>query len=122
MPAHLDRAHHRPAGPGSITPPLGRSGRGPRRCKRPRPRITSDRDGQRSDGGAVAGLVAMTPAAGYVAPVGGIVIGLVAGAVCALAVGLKFRFGFDDSLDVVGIYLVGGRSARCWSACSPRPA
>ena len=58
--------------------------------------------------GAVAGLVAVTPAAGYVAPIGGILIGLIAGAVCALAVGLKFRFGFDDSLDVVGIHLVGG--------------
>jgi Amt family ammonium transporter len=58
--------------------------------------------------GAIAGLVAITPAAGYVAPLGAIAIGLIAGAVCALAVALKFRFGFDDSLDVVGVHLVGG--------------
>jgi Amt family ammonium transporter len=58
--------------------------------------------------GAVAGLVAITPGAGYVAPLGAIAIGLVAGAVCALAVALKFRFGFDDSLDVVGVHLIGG--------------
>jgi Amt family ammonium transporter len=58
--------------------------------------------------GAVAGLVAITPACAFVAPWGAVVIGLVAGALCALAVGLKFRFGFDDSLDVVGVHLVGG--------------
>jgi ammonium transporter, Amt family len=58
--------------------------------------------------GAVAGLVAITPAAGFVSPLGGIAIGFIAGAVCALAVALKFRFGFDDSLDVVGVHLVGG--------------
>jgi ammonium transporter, Amt family len=58
--------------------------------------------------GAVAGLVAITPAAGYVGPIGGLAIGFIAGAVCALAVALKFRFGFDDSLDVVGVHLVGG--------------
>ena len=58
--------------------------------------------------GAVAGLVAITPAAGYVSLLGGVVIGFVAGAVCALAVALKFRFRFDDSLDVVGVHLVGG--------------
>jgi ammonium transporter, Amt family len=58
--------------------------------------------------GAVAGLVAITPAAGYIAPLGAIALGLIAGAVCALAVALKFRFGFDDSLDVVGVHLVGG--------------
>jgi Amt family ammonium transporter len=58
--------------------------------------------------GAVAGLVAITPAAGYVSPIGGIAIGFIAGVVCALAVALKFRFGFDDSLDVVGVHLVGG--------------
>ncbi|WP_308194438.1 ammonium transporter [Pseudonocardia kujensis] len=58
--------------------------------------------------GAVAGLVAITPACGYVAPMGALAIGLIAGALCALAVGLKFRFGFDDSLDVVGVHLVGG--------------
>nr|WP_208406804.1 ammonium transporter [Amycolatopsis granulosa] len=58
--------------------------------------------------GAVAGLVAITPACGFVTPLGAIAIGAVAGAVCALAVGLKYRFGFDDSLDVVGVHLVGG--------------
>ncbi|WP_181043785.1 ammonium transporter [Actinokineospora auranticolor] len=58
--------------------------------------------------GAVAGLVAITPACGYVTPLGALAIGLVAGALCALAVGLKYRLGFDDSLDVVGVHLVGG--------------
>jgi ammonium transporter, Amt family len=58
--------------------------------------------------GAVAGLVAITPACGYVDPMGALVIGIAAGVICALAVGLKFRFGFDDSLDVVGVHLVGG--------------
>ncbi|WP_370943437.1 ammonium transporter [Amycolatopsis sp. cg5] len=58
--------------------------------------------------GAVAGLVAITPACGFVTPIGSIIIGLVAGVLCALAVSLKFRFGFDDSLDVVGVHLVGG--------------
>jgi len=58
--------------------------------------------------GAVAGLVAITPAAGFVSPAGSIILGLVAGALCALAVGLKYRFGYDDALDVVGVHLVGG--------------
>jgi Amt family ammonium transporter len=58
--------------------------------------------------GAVAGLVAITPACGFVTPVGSIVLGLVAGAVCCLATGIKFRLGFDDALDVVGVHLVGG--------------
>jgi len=58
--------------------------------------------------GAVAGLVAITPAGGSLTPLWAIVLGLVAGAVCALAVDLKFALGFDDSLDVVGIHLVGG--------------
>jgi ammonium transporter, Amt family len=58
--------------------------------------------------GAVAGLVAVTPACGYVSPLGALAIGVLAGAVCALAVGLKYRLGFDDSLDVVGVHLVGG--------------
>ncbi|MEJ2868550.1 ammonium transporter [Actinomycetospora sp. OC33-EN08] len=58
--------------------------------------------------GAVAGLVAITPAAAFVNPLGGLAIGVIAGAVCALCVGLKFRFGFDDSLDVVAVHLVGG--------------
>ncbi|MTD16666.1 ammonium transporter [Nakamurella sp. YIM 132087] len=58
--------------------------------------------------GVVAGLVAITPAAAAVDVVGAIFIGLIAGAVCALAVGLKYKFGYDDSLDVVGVHLVGG--------------
>ncbi len=58
--------------------------------------------------GAVAGLVAITPACAFLAPWAAVLLGLVAGAVCALAVGLKFRFGFDDSLDVVAVHLVGG--------------
>jgi Amt family ammonium transporter len=58
--------------------------------------------------GAVAGLVAITPACASLHPVWAIVLGLVAGAVCALAIDLKFKLGFDDSLDVVGIHLVGG--------------
>ena len=58
--------------------------------------------------GAVAGLVAITPACGFIAPLPAILLGLVAGAVCALAVGLKYRLGYDDSLDVVGVHFVGG--------------
>jgi Amt family ammonium transporter len=58
--------------------------------------------------GAVAGLVAITPACAILDPVWGMVLGLVAGALCALAIDLKFALGFDDSLDVVGIHLVGG--------------
>jgi len=58
--------------------------------------------------GAVAGLVAITPACNILTPFWAIVLGLIAGAVCALAVDLKFKLGFDDSLDVVGIHLVGG--------------
>jgi Amt family ammonium transporter len=58
--------------------------------------------------GAVAGLATITPAAGYVQPMGAIAIGLAAGIVCYLAVGLKGRFGYDDSLDVVGVHMVGG--------------
>ncbi len=58
--------------------------------------------------GVVAGLVAITPACGAVSPLGAIAIGAIAGVLCALAVGLKYRFGYDDSLDVVGVHLVGG--------------
>ncbi|ANI42432.1 ammonium transporter [Mycolicibacterium vaccae] len=58
--------------------------------------------------GAITGLVAITPACGAVTPVGAIILGAVAGAVCVYAVGLKERFGYDDSLDVVGVHLVGG--------------
>ena len=58
--------------------------------------------------GVVAGLVAITPACSSVNVVGALAIGATAGILCALAVGLKFKFGFDDSLDVVGVHLVGG--------------
>ena len=58
--------------------------------------------------GIVAGLVAITPAAGAVDIEGAVAIGAIAGAVCAYAVGLKFKLGYDDSLDVVGVHLVGG--------------
>src|SRR6476646_9605213 len=58
--------------------------------------------------GVVAGLVAITPACATVSPWGALIVGLVAGVGCALAVGLKFKLGFDDSLDVVGVHLVGG--------------
>jgi Amt family ammonium transporter len=58
--------------------------------------------------GAVAGLVAITPGAGFVSPLSAMAIGLVAGFVCFSAVSLKFRFGYDDSLDVVGVHLAGG--------------
>lgn len=58
--------------------------------------------------GAVAGLVAITPACAFVAPWAAVVIGLFAGIFCALAVGLKYKFGLDDSLDVVGVHLIGG--------------
>ncbi len=58
--------------------------------------------------GIVAGLVAITPACSSVSPIGAIAIGAIAGALCALAVGLKYKLGYDDSLDVVGVHLVGG--------------
>ncbi|MFD1719404.1 ammonium transporter [Georgenia deserti] len=58
--------------------------------------------------GVVAGLVAITPAAGDVSPVGSIVVGAVAGVLSALAVSLKYKWGYDDSLDVVGVHLVAG--------------
>ncbi|RNF88540.1 ammonium transporter [Streptomyces botrytidirepellens] len=58
--------------------------------------------------GAVSGLVAITPACGAVSPLGAIAIGIIAGVVCAMAVGLKYKFGYDDSLDVVGVHMVGG--------------
>ena len=58
--------------------------------------------------GVVAGLVAITPSCGSVNIVGAIVVGSIAGMVCAWAVGLKYKFGLDDSLDVVGVHLVGG--------------
>ena len=58
--------------------------------------------------GVVAGLVAITPSCGAVSTVGALVIGTIAGAVCSVAVSAKFKFGLDDSLDVVGVHLVGG--------------
>ena len=58
--------------------------------------------------GAVAGLVAITPACAFVAPWAAVVIGVVAGGLCALAVSIKYALGFDDSLDVVAVHLVGG--------------
>lgn len=58
--------------------------------------------------GIVAGLVAITPACSAVSPLGAMAIGVIAGVVCALAVTMKYKFNYDDSLDVVGIHLVGG--------------
>jgi Amt family ammonium transporter len=58
--------------------------------------------------GAIAGLATITPAAGFVGPNSAIAIGLIAGLVCYMAVNLKARLKFDDSLDVVGIHGVGG--------------
>jgi len=58
--------------------------------------------------GAVAGLVAITPAAGFVSPMGSIAVGIIAGTCCSLATTLKYRLGFDDSLDVVAVHLLGG--------------
>ena len=70
------------------------------------------RDGRPTNLGAasgiVAGLVAVTPAAGYVSGMGPIWIGLIAGVVCCYAVRIKFKAGFDDALDVVGVHFVGG--------------
>jgi ammonium transporter, Amt family len=58
--------------------------------------------------GAVAGLVAITPCAGFVSAMAAIVIGFLAGAICLLAIGIKRRYRFDDALDVVAVHLVGG--------------
>jgi Amt family ammonium transporter len=58
--------------------------------------------------GVVAGLVAITPACASVDAIGALIIGAVSGILCALSVGLKFKFGYDDSLDVVAVHLVGG--------------
>ncbi|MFV0429456.1 MAG: ammonium transporter [Arachnia sp.] len=74
--------------------------------------VETFRDGHATSLGAasgiVAGLVAVTPAAGSVSPLGAIAIGAIAGVICAFAVGLKNVLGYDDSLDVVGVHLVGG--------------
>ncbi len=70
------------------------------------------RDGKATSFGAasgvVAGLVAITPSCTAVTPIGALGVGAAAGVACALAIGLKYRFGYDDSLDVVGVHLVGG--------------
>jgi Amt family ammonium transporter len=58
--------------------------------------------------GAVAGLVAITPACAFIAPWAAIVLGLAAGVLCCYAIGLKHKLGFDDALDVVGVHLIGG--------------
>ncbi|MDR2320583.1 MAG: ammonium transporter [Microbacterium sp.] len=58
--------------------------------------------------GAVAGLVAITPACAALTPIWAVVLGIVPGVVCQLAIDLKYKLGFDDSLDVVGIHLIGG--------------
>ncbi|HVQ51271.1 MAG TPA: ammonium transporter [Mycobacterium sp.] len=58
--------------------------------------------------GIVAGLVAITPSCSSVNVLGALLVGFFGGAICALAVGLKFKFGFDDALDVVGVHMVGG--------------
>lgn len=58
--------------------------------------------------GLVSGLVAITPSGSSLSPLGALLMGAAAGVICALAVGLKYRFGYDDSLDVVGVHLVGG--------------
>jgi Amt family ammonium transporter len=72
--------------------------------------------------GAVAGLVAITPACGWVGPMGAIAIGVIAGLICLWAVsGLKNKFGYDDSLDVFGVHCVGGITGALLTAvfCSP---
>jgi Amt family ammonium transporter len=70
--------------------------------------------------GAVAGLVAITPCAGWVTPMGSLFIGFIAGFACAFAISLKNKFGYDDSLDVVGVHFVGGwigtLSVGLWSS------
>jgi Amt family ammonium transporter len=70
------------------------------------------RDGHATSLGAASGLVAggvaITPSCSSVTPVGALLVGAVAGVLSALAVGLKYRWGYDDSLDVVGVHFVGG--------------
>ncbi len=58
--------------------------------------------------GAIAGLAAVTPGAGFVNPLGAVVIGALAGVICLYATQLKYVFRYDDALDVVGVHLVGG--------------
>ncbi|MGV3590532.1 MAG: ammonium transporter [Gammaproteobacteria bacterium] len=68
--------------------------------------------------GVVAGLVAITPACAFITPVSAIVLGLVAGAIAAFAIELKFKLGYDDSLDVLGIHLVAGFIGCVWVGLS----
>ena len=79
-------------------------------------------DRARRASGAVAGLVAITPASGYVGPMAAMMIGAVAGVLCFFAVRMKRRFGYDDALDVVGVHAVGGiwRRARHRALCQRR--
>lgn len=76
--------------------------------------------------GAVAGMVAITPCAGYVAPMAALVVGAVAGPVCAWAVRFKFKLGYDDSLDVLGVHGIGGIVGMvllgCFATRSVNPA
>lgn len=74
--------------------------------------VETFRDGKATAVGAasgiIAGLVAITPACAFLTPIWAIVLGLVAGSICALAIDLKYKLGYDDSLDVVGLHLVAG--------------
>ena len=72
--------------------------------------------------GAVAGLVGITPAAGFVTPLAAILIGAIAGVLCFFACNLKSRFGYDDSLDVVGIHGVGGTAGALLTGIFASPA
>jgi len=80
--------------------------------------VESLRDGKATAVGAasgiVTGLVAITPACAFLTPVWALVLGVVSGAICAFAVDLKFKLGFDDTLDVVGIHLVAGFIGCLW--------
>ena len=58
--------------------------------------------------GVVAGLVAITPSCGFISPLGALIVGIAAGVICSFAVAWKFKAGYDDSLDVVGVHFVGG--------------
>jgi len=64
--------------------------------------------------GAVAGLVAITPCCGFIEPFAAVLVGLAAGAICALCVAIKYKLGFDDSLDVVAVHFVGGWIGSLW--------
>jgi ammonium transporter, Amt family len=72
--------------------------------------------------GAVAGLVAITPAAGFVEPWAALVIGIAAGILCYFGLFLKSKFGFDDALDVVGIHGVGGTTGAILTGVFAAPA